>query len=89
MRIGATFCAGMGCMEATCGALIAAEMLLGLKRYDGKPMLGEARAMYRAFEETCGATICRDLKGRDTGRVICECDDCVRCAVSLVERFCL
>ena len=37
------------------------------------------------FKEKCGATICKDLKGRDTGVVICECDDCVRHAVEVVE----
>ena len=32
-----------------------------------------------------GASICKDLKGRDTGVVLCECDDCVRNAVSILE----
>lgn len=86
-RIGASFCVGMGCMEATCGALIAGEMLLGLKEYNDRPILRNAREMYEEFTNKCGASICKDLKGRDTGIVICECDDCVRNAVELVEKI--
>jgi len=37
------------------------------------------------MEATCGASICKDLKGRDTGVVLCECDDCVRNAVGLMD----
>ena len=85
MKLGAGFGVGMGCMEATCGALIAAEMLMGLEKYEGKPVLRTARELYQAFVDKCGASICKDLKGRDTGVVICECDDCVRNAVMLVE----
>lgn len=87
MKIGAPFCAGMGCMEATCGALIAAEMLMGLRKYEGRPILKDARELYRNFEEKCGATLCRDLKGIGKEKVLCECDDCVRNAVELVERL--
>ncbi|MBR0461805.1 MAG: C_GCAxxG_C_C family protein [Erysipelotrichaceae bacterium] len=86
-RMGAGFGVGMGCMEATCGALIAAEILMGLKEYQGKPVLRNARELYQAFTEKCGASICKDLKGRDTGKAICECDDCVRYAVELAEEL--
>ena len=86
-RLGAGFGVGMGCMEATCGALIAAEMLMGLQAYRGAPVLKTARALYGAFEEACGATLCKDLKGRDTGRIVCECDDCVRRAAALAHSF--
>jgi len=84
-RIGAAYGAGMGCMEATCGALCAAEMILGIKKYEGRPVLRDAAALHKAFTEKCGASICKDLKGRDTGVVLCECDDCVRNAVSILE----
>lgn len=86
-RIGAGFGVGMGCMEATCGALIGAQMLMGLKEYRDRPVLKTARELHQAFTEKCGASVCKDLKGRDTGIVICECDDCVRCAVELAEAF--
>ena len=85
--LGASFGIGMGCMEGTCGALIAAEMLLGLKEAKNGPVIQKARALHTAFAEKCGASLCKDLKGRDTGIPICPCDDCVRNAAELAEKF--
>ena len=84
-QLGAGFGVGMGCMEATCGALIGAQIILGIKTYSGKPILSTAKQLYQMFVQKCGASICKDLKGRDTGIVMCECDDCVRNAVGLLE----
>ena len=84
-KLGAAFCAGMGAMNATCGALCAAEMLLGLIKYEGKPVLKDAAAIHAEFTSRCGASICRDLKGIDTGTMICSCDDCVRNAAAIVS----
>lgn len=82
--IGVAFGAGMGCLEASCGALAGAQMLMG-KRYQGKPLLRDAAGVLHQFGTMCKATICKDLKGMDTGVVLCECDDCVRNAVEIVE----
>lgn len=84
VSLGAAFGVGMGGMEATCGALLGAGMLLGIIK-DGTPVMRDARTLDRAFTETCGASLCKDLKGRDTGKVLCPCDDCVRTAVDLIE----
>ncbi len=84
-KLGAAFCAGMGAMNATCGALCAAEMLLGLIKYEGKPILKGAAAIHAEFTSRCGASICRDLKGIDTGTMICSCDNCVRNAAAIVS----
>ncbi len=86
-RIGAGFGVGMGCMEATCGALCGAQIVNGLKTFEGRPILRDAAGIANAFASKCGATICKDLKGRDTGKVICECDDCVRNAVEVLEEI--
>ena len=86
-KMGAAFGGGMGCMEGTCGALCAAEMLLGLTKYAGKPLGRDAAALHKAFAEKCGASVCKDLKGRDTGIVLCPCDDCVRNAAALAEEM--
>ncbi len=86
-KIGAGFGVGMGCMEATCGALCAAQMVIGLKKYDDRPILRDAATALRLFNEKCGATLCKDLKGKDTGIVLCECDDCVRRAVEVVTEM--
>ncbi|HBI64254.1 MAG TPA: hypothetical protein DDX51_03955 [Clostridiales bacterium] len=85
-RLGAAFGAGMGGMEGTCGALCGAELVLGIKEYSGKPILAQARSIHNAFQKKCGATICKDLKGVETGTMLCSCDDCVRSAAEIVEQ---
>lgn len=85
-KLGAGFGMGMGTTEATCGALCGAEMILGLMKYNGKPIRKDAAELYNAFKEKCGGvTLCKELKGSGTGKVICSCDDCVRNAVMLLE----
>lgn len=84
-RMGAAFGGGMATMESTCGSLCGAQMVLGLMTESGRPIPGKARAALRAFEQQAGATQCRVLKGIDTGKVLCPCDDCVRFAVDAVE----
>ena len=84
-RIGAAFGGGMATMEATCGALCGAQMALGLMVSHGRPIPGMARTLLRDFESRAGALQCRQLKGLDTGKVLCPCDDCVRFAVDALE----
>lgn len=84
-KFGASFGVGMGCLEATCGALCAAQMILGLKEYEGTPLLVKAKKFHQEFEEKSGATICKELKGVESGKTLCECDDCVRNAVLILE----
>ena len=74
------FAAGMGGMEATCGA--------DWSNHDGGNCKAReekcdktAREILNKFQEYSGATICKDLKGKDTGVVLCECDDCIRNAI--------
>lgn len=78
------FAVGMGCMEATCGSLVGAIMVAGLMK-DGQGTPAAAREILNKFQEYSGATICKDLKGRDTGVVLCECDNCVRNAVRALD----
>ena len=52
----------MGCMESTCGALIGAVMAAGILT-DGKGTPAVSRQLVAGFQEKCGATICKDLKG--------------------------
>lgn len=84
-RTGACFGLGMGGMEGTCGALCGAEMVLGLTKYKGSPIRNEAKELHRRFTEICGGSICKEIKGVGTGKVLCSCDDCVRNAVSILE----
>ena len=80
LRLGSGFGSGMGTMEGTCGALVGAIMVSSLLSEKGAAMAA-SRAIMPRFKELCGATICRDLKGIDTGMVLCSCENCVRNAV--------
>ena len=79
-QIAAGFCAGMGNLEATCGALIGAVMIAGMKT-EGKGTLKIARQIQEAFRERCGSIKCRELKTVTDGKVLCPCEECVRNAV--------
>ena len=79
-QLGSGFGSGMGTMEGTCGALVGAIMVSSLLSPDGEAR-NNSRAIMSRFKELCGATICRDLKGIGTGKVLCSCEDCVRNAV--------
>lgn len=80
MKLTAGYAAGMGCLEATCGALIGAVMTAGILT-DGAGTPRYSKEILAKFQQKCGATICRELKGVGTGKVLCECPECVRNAV--------
>ena len=81
LRLGSGFGSGMATMEGTCGALVGAIMVSSLLSPDGEAR-SNSRTIMSRFKELCGgATICRDLKGIGTGKVLCSCEDCVRNAV--------
>ena len=80
MKLSAGFAAGMGCMESTCGALIGAVMTAGAMT-DGMGTPRYSRDILKNFNDKCGATICKDLKGIETGKELCPCHECVRNAV--------
>ena len=81
LTLGKAFGAGMGGMQATCGALVGAGMVLSMT---GGNMM-QAKVLHQKFTELCGASICKDLKGVETGKVLCSCEDCVRNAVKALE----
>ena len=80
MKLTAGYAVGMGCMESTCGALIGAVMAAGILT-DGKGTPRISKELVQSFENRCGATICKDLKGIETGKALCPCPECVRNAV--------
>lgn len=92
-KAGEGFGLGMGGMEGTCGALTGAVMLSGMKNSDGNTDAPStkmdtyklSKEMVKLFEEKTGSTVCRELKGVDTGEVLCSCPDCIRCGVEVVE----
>lgn len=85
MKLASGFCVGMGTMKTTCGALIGANMVAGMK-LQGNGTVKYSKLLAEEFEKECGALTCKDLKGIDTGVVLCPCDECVRNAVRVYER---
>ncbi len=87
------FGAGMGTGDGVCGALTGALLIAGLKNSSGNLELPKSkgatmkisRAMLTSFREKSGAIICRELKGVDTGKMICSCPDCIKHGVEIVE----
>lgn len=87
------FGSGLGCTLGTCGALNAAAMVQSvltstgnLDHPDSKAITyPKVRNILKAFENEVGALRCRDIKGIETGKVLCECEDCVRIACRLID----
>lgn len=92
-KMGEGFGLGMGCMDGTCGALSGAIMLAGLKNSDGNTDTPATKAstyqlskeLLQKFKEKTGSTVCRELKGVDTGKILCSCPDCICAGVEIVE----
>lgn len=84
---------GMGGMEGTCGALSGACIICGLAKSgadtENPTTKGStykvSREIVRRFGQECGATRCRDLKGVDTGEVLCSCPQCIENAARILE----
>ena len=86
---------GMGDMQEACGALSGAVLLAGLKNSDGNTENPSTKAktykvveeIRKSFENKTGGTVCKDLKGIGTGKVLCSCSDCIRAGVEVVEEI--
>lgn len=89
------FGAGMGGMQATCGAVSGAVFLAGMKNADG--VIGAPRSkattyklsktIVDAFQQKNGTVICKELKAKDpeTGCVKRSCDGCIMDAAAIAE----
>ena len=86
---------GMGGTQETCGALSAAVLLSGLKGSDGNTANPGTKAetykvseeLVKAFAEKTGGTLCKELKGLETGKPLCSCSDCIKAGVEVVEEI--
>lgn len=84
---------GMGCMECTCGALSGAITLAGFKNSDGNTAdpgtkvdtYKLSKQLVTRFQEKTGATICKELKGIETGKVLRSCPECIMDGVEIVQ----
>ncbi len=84
---------GMGGTQGICGALAGAVMLAGFKNSDGNlenpatkgSTYQLSKQMLEAFEAKVGSTICKEIKGLETGKILCSCSDCVCVGVEVAE----
>ena len=87
------FGAGMGTMDGVCGALTGGLLIAGLKNSTGNlatpkskaAAMKISKAMLTSFRAKSGALLCRELKGVDTGKMLCSCPDCIKHGVEVVE----
>ena len=86
-RLGSGFGGGMATTEETCGALCGAVMVAGLAATDKRTARKWAQQLQRRFKALSGATVCRVLKGIDSGQPLCSCEECVRYGVRIVEEL--
>ena len=83
-RIAEGFGLGMGVMEI-CGALSGMAMIIGLDNSQGGTEEG-SRTTGDTYKKN-GSCICRELKGVETGKVLCSCPQCIADAVALTEEY--
>ena len=77
----------MGCGEGTCGALVGAGVILGLLHEDRAEAKRRMRELMTRFRERNGSTVCKELKGLESGVVLRPCNDCVADAAELLEEL--
>lgn len=86
---------GMGCMQGTCGAISGACVLAGfvnssanLDAPDSKQATYKlSRQIVEKFQARNKGTICKDLKGVETGTMLRACPDCIMDAVEFAEEI--
>ena len=89
------FGAGMGGMQATCGAVSGAVFLAGMKNADGVVGAPKSKAgtyklsklIVEAFQKKNGTIICKELKEKDpeTGKQRRDCAGCIMDAAAIAE----
>lgn len=84
-RLSSAFGTGFGCTRGTCGALVGAGLIAGLKIGDRNKSRAAMKEIMDKFEAQNGASICRLLKGIDTGKPLRSCEDCVADAASFLD----
>lgn len=86
---------GIGSTLGTCGAISGAAVLAGLASSSGNLEKPNSKAetyklskeIITSFIEKNGSSVCRELKGIDTGNVLRSCTGCIEDAAALVEKI--
>ncbi len=83
----AAFGSGMGNMNGTCGAITGAGAVLGFAIRDRIKARAALKAVMDAFHARNAATVCRELKGIDSGVALRNCNDCVADAAEFLQQY--
>lgn len=86
---------GMGCMEATCGAISGAAAIIGLKNSSGKLEAPDSKAntyhlsreLVQTFKNKNHSIICKDLKGVENDEVLRSCKGCIEDAAEILDEI--
>lgn len=87
--------AGMGNMEGTCGAVSGACILAGLVNSSGNTEAPDSkgktyklsREILNTFKNDNGSVVCKELKGTETGKMLCSCEECIKDAARIAENL--
>ena len=98
--VACTFCKEFGISEddifRIAEGLSGMAMIIGLDNSQGGTEEGsrtkgdtykKIRSKVEKFKEKNGSCICRELKGVETGKVLCSCPQCIADAVALTEEY--
>ncbi|MBQ7089420.1 MAG: C_GCAxxG_C_C family protein [Clostridia bacterium] len=87
------FGAGMGGRTQTCGALSGAVFVAGMRNADATDPASKmdtykvCAKMSEEFVAHCGSGVCEVIKGLTGGDMLCSCNECIACGVTLVEEM--
>ena len=81
------FGVGMGNMTGTCGALVGAGLILGLKNKERPKTMKEMKQIMERFMKRNGTVTCSELKGVQTKTPLRQCNDCVADAAEFLEEI--
>ena len=85
------FGAGLGGRTQTCGALSGAVFVAGMLNASPTDPTSKmdtykvCAKMSEAFVAHCGSGVCAEIKGMNSGKVLCSCNECIAYGVTLVE----
>lgn len=82
------FGSGMGGLDGTCGAISGAILVISLLNSGGdssqptkEKTYGKVKEVFDRFVKDIGSSVCKDIKGLETGVVLHPCADCIQDAV--------
>ena len=81
------FGTGVGTLEGHCGAISGAAVVVGMVDKNKPQTFSDMRTIMNQFKERNTTVICKELKGIGTGKVLRECDDCIRDAAEFLEKI--